>query len=405
MLTIFNPYDVYADSVIEFSWPSNNEYIYDGNEKKYEPVPNKDYIELSYIESTGSQYIDTEVNVNTLKSADTTISYTALEDGKIFDGVFTSASIKGSNYIQYMNSNGIVIYGNGSSKELLAKASVATNTRYRITHPITSTGNAYIYDHNGTQIGSVSIAESNIESGNLVLFNLLYDGSISSSHYTKVKCYYYKAYGLDDSLVLDLIPVITICDIDTNSDGTVDINKGTVCMYNKQNGKYYLNKGTGDFVAGPLVKTLGDGNKYGILDYLKSDGNQYIATDIHVNANTEVEFDYEVINTTTNVQGGYGTHSSSSGSIYDISFWAVSTPEETQKEDIPEEEIIEDDSNQQVDQPKEEILDDVQDEVLVEEEYQLSEEVKTLLDRMIEIIDLDLNPIANDKDDLTDLHN
>lgn len=53
------------------------------------------------------------------------------------------------------------------------------------------------------------------------------------SGYGHLECEYAKMWNEDDELILDLVPVVK--------------NDGTVCMYNKVNGAYYYNEGTGEF--------------------------------------------------------------------------------------------------------------------------------------------------------------
>ena len=59
-----------------------------------------------------------------------------------------------------------------------------------------------------------------------------------NKYYSSVRMYNFKIYD-NDVLVRDMIPVL---------DPT-----GTPCMYDKVEGKFYYNSGTGDFIAGPVI--------------------------------------------------------------------------------------------------------------------------------------------------------
>lgn len=72
----------------------------------------------------------------------------------------------------------------------------------------------------------------------------------------------------DGSYMMDLIPVLD--------------KDFTPCMYDKVTGKYFYNQGDGEFKW----------KLHNQLEYLESDGNQYLLTDYVPNSNTAIEVDY-----------------------------------------------------------------------------------------------------------------
>ena len=63
--------------------------------------------------------------------------------------------------------------------------------------------------------------------------NDAYSENAILSGYGHLECEYAKMWNENDELILDLVPVVK--------------NDGTICMYNKVNGAYYYNVGTGTF--------------------------------------------------------------------------------------------------------------------------------------------------------------
>lgn len=189
------------------------------------------YKRLEYIESTGTQYIDTGVAPNSNQVIDVSGIYitksfvfgnrTAVyqdESAVVFDqdvpplfrvyfggnqiSNTTNVLVAGSPYSAHIEKGNSFITQNGS----ITKLSASFGTRF-MEYPmylfmVNQSGRPYTVNGFKTKISSFSIREG-------------------------------------DKTIIDLIPVL-------DSDGTA-------CMYDLVEQKYYYNAGTGDFIAGPVV--------------------------------------------------------------------------------------------------------------------------------------------------------
>ena len=184
------------------------------------------YTPIEYLESTRTQYIDTGY-VPTYKTrigfsfAFTNVSpdeSTAIESVAIL-GSRTSGTWKTSKNQIFIACDspytGIYI-NSGTTRTFIQPSPIQANTFYKNTvdntsMTETSTQPIYVYTMNnaGTPRGLA-----------------------------KIKIKYVQIYD-EDLLIRDFIPVLDI--------------KGTPCLYDKVEGKFYYNAGTGDFIAGPVI--------------------------------------------------------------------------------------------------------------------------------------------------------
>jgi len=142
------------------------------------------------------------------------------------------------------------------------------------------------------------------DSKNLNLFNNF------SSNYTDMKCYSFKVLDAQNTLLIHLRPCLDTkgvpCMYDEVSKqyfynqgtGTFKYKKtlrdfqpvldsnNVPCLLDKINNKFYYNQGTGDFTYGG-VQTIQDG--YTEVEYIESNGTQYIDTEVVPNENTDID--------------------------------------------------------------------------------------------------------------------
>ena len=194
------------------------------------------YTRLSYIESTGTQYIDTGIQFNTSGSRMVLdFQYTTATDNTWFAGVdmgFEGGINAGSFY---------------------AGAGFSYSQTSNLTARTTATGTtSYV-------------------SANIYIFARNWSGNYSPAKMRFYSCKMYK----NNVLVRDYIPVK-----DSNN---------VVCLYDKVSGTFFYNKGTGSFIAG--------GSPYTQLDYIQSTGTQYINTNYVPNQNTKYEITISDANT------------------------------------------------------------------------------------------------------------
>ena len=201
----------------------------------YEIVNKKDclvkkiYTELNYLESTGTQYIDTGIPAN------------MFVDPK-FEVKMKITSSKLNDYAL----NGSYVYGQAVQFGLV----VTSSTKARVTmncgfaSPVGYTDvnkNDFhtLYLSNGLQkVDNIVIGESsiiNVEENNYNFYLFGRNGDKTYRDNYAMKIVYFKLWDNND-LVRDLIPVL-----DKNN---------VACMYDKANKKFYYNQGTGEFLYG-----------------------------------------------------------------------------------------------------------------------------------------------------------
>lgn len=239
--------------------------------------PLSDYTQLEYIESTGTQWIDTGIATTNnnlgfmleampLTSADVyPIGSRAISNGIRFFGIRSVSS---------------TIYSYGWEEYTTAPASQSyVNVR--------ATMSLNWLNSKKVTIGNDSndLATANIANGrNITLFGvngqLLWTGRI-----------YHAQISEGTGIVANLIPVMR------NSDSKVG-------MYDTVTGQFFTNVGTGEFIAGPRF-----------VEYIEFDGNSWIDTGFKQQT-CRIEFGVEFINH-NNATQYMGFHSSNTG------FWGI----------------------------------------------------------------------------------
>ena len=276
--------EIHADDYIEFLWPSDDNKIYNNSEQTYIPTTSKEYVELYYIESNRAEYIDTGIIASNIDKLDIDFSFEKNHLDCIL-GVFSESQknllVQWSTDSEYLG-----YFGNSVWESNIGDFSKKANYVFDVTNK-----EVYINGSSKTATIAGGFDRSNLNLS-FYLFAINYKGSVARQ--AKGKIYKAKIWA-SGSQVRELIPVLTIEDLDKerNYDGVNNIPKDTVCMYDKISDRYFLNIGSGNFKAGPIVETFGDGNKYGHLDYLQSDGSQYIKTDMLPTGKEHFKIDFE----------------------------------------------------------------------------------------------------------------
>jgi hypothetical protein len=182
------------------------------------------YIPIEYLESTGTQYIDTGVE-KTLKSKYkfiTRISYSDTTTRQLNGG-------QGYIYFGVISGHYQIAQGGGEYRDINAVPNVFANCEIEFDCP----NNTVSFNIND-RYGIAHVVYSNLYPyGGLYLFNL-----DNKNFPGKEKISYFKIYQ-DDTLVRDFIPVLD--------------QYGIPCMYDKVSGEFFYNQGTGQFIAGPAV--------------------------------------------------------------------------------------------------------------------------------------------------------
>ena len=205
------------------------------------PLPSG-YTQLSYIESTGTQYIDTgyaytnEVTKTYVEYAKTanTISSKNLFGCSIGDSKYITGYI---DYINDVKSLGIYI-GSGAKKSMPLADYTKHTLEIHTPRSIDDTG-YIIYD--GDQSTYTKNA-SNISGANMGIFTQIdyTNTNMATSRVGAFKVYSFKMWD-GDTLVRNMVPV------QRDSDDEIG-------MYDLMHGVFYPNAGTGTFTAGPAAQ-------------------------------------------------------------------------------------------------------------------------------------------------------
>ena len=279
-----------------------------------------DYTELSYIESTGTQCIDTNINTNqnTRIVMDATILSVANSDGAYFFGSMTAHNSTGIEAFTWDT----IFYG--CYNKVQYSSGTVLNVGDRIT--IDFDKNNCTVKRNQIEIVNISIPQAdNISTIPLHLFEL------ARENYKGVfRLHSCKIYD-DNTLVRDFIPVLD--------------SQGVACLFDKVTGEFYYNAGTGSFIAGEIVgeKTIevwknASEVKYKLpnnltkLAYIEATGVQYIDTEHQWQSNNvKVEMQYSYTSIGTNSLFGSETSTPQYGicayhlNTTDLAFWVGSS--------------------------------------------------------------------------------
>lgn len=194
----------------------------------------KPYIELEYIESTGTQYIDTEIcpNPNTIIEIDLS-----------FSGTFSPS-----------NGGGSIIGARDTNERMSCNFGGATTQSRQMwfwiglnSTPVYSLGALPVESRNtlafqngkaryGTRFTDTSSFKSNKVTLPLTLFGMNHAEGVLIFGYYHMLVYCCKLYD-GETLMRDFIPVMRKSD-------------GEICLYDKVTQRFFTNQGTGEFIGG-----------------------------------------------------------------------------------------------------------------------------------------------------------
>lgn len=183
----------------------------------------RNYVELEYLESTGTQYIDT--GVNPTKQTNVEVIYKVL---------------------QYSSGNNVAIYGAYSQQVGCFIGAINNGVNYiNDTNVSSSSVPAFelntIYKDLNVEITLIRngknyvIPQVEASDFNIYIFGRNASGKVERIGQTQI----YKLKIIQDSvLVRDFIPVLDL--------------SGVPCMYDRVTNEFFYNQGTGQFIAGPI---------------------------------------------------------------------------------------------------------------------------------------------------------
>lgn len=243
------------------------------------------YTEVQYIQSTGMQYVDTEVKADQTYTLEVQYQTSQTSSGAI---AVSDTNWQSNGFGIWCNA---VVFGNQTSQD------VTLNGSDIITVKLSQTGLVV----NGKSVWVPSTATFNVVH-NMALMALNRSGSISEKLTGKL---YYAKISSGTSLIRNYIPCI-------NPDGDAG-------LYDTVNSKFYGNAGTGVFFAGPPKVTLP--STYTQLEYILSSATQLIDTEVKPGNTTKVEIDFEPTALTSSHLMVLGTRNTSSGGNQFVIGW------------------------------------------------------------------------------------
>lgn len=218
------------------------------------------YTEVQYIQSSGTQWVDTgfKPNQNTRIKMDCNVIGFNAVDAFLFGARISSGNTAFCLAADDANTRWFALYGNAVQNPTgtcTGKHSIDFNQNV-----LTLDGKNFTFEKTTFQ-----------SSYNLLLFATITNGSADSQR-GKMAVYSCQLYD-NGSLIRNFIPCI-------NPDGEAG-------LYDTVNSKFYGNAGTGVFFAGPSKVSFPSGYKQ--LEYIQSSGIQYINTEFNPSSDTRVD--------------------------------------------------------------------------------------------------------------------
>ena len=206
-------------------------------------LPNE-YQEVEYIESTGTQCIDTGIPLNQYRKCEMEFSPTSIGTTQMIDGGYTNTSEQYDtrNYLR-IDSDGMLNlqYAGSNTSYKLSSVVIASNIKYAISYKMLASS-CFL---------TVNEAEYSISTGVTLITNnnnvFLFGESFKDSNLTKtyeasalIKLYTAKYYDSNDILIRNFIPCYRKSD-------------NEVGLYDLVNNVFCTNAGTGVFLMGEAV--------------------------------------------------------------------------------------------------------------------------------------------------------
>lgn len=216
--------------------------------------------ELEYLQSNGTQYIDTGIINSSTVSIETKMSSKGAD---VLNGSEYSTSYK---FKWGVGGNGNVYLGYAGVNNNYGSAVTLDD----IFIYYLSYGEQYIKDNSGTVLISNTTTMSRYNASAICLFRMKRGSNLTTT--TGSMRIYYCTITVDGT-VHELIPVRV---------------GYTGYMYDKQTGQLFSNAGTGSFILGPDITPNIVEPSTTEIEYLQSSGTQYIETEIVPNENTGI---------------------------------------------------------------------------------------------------------------------
>lgn len=204
-----------------------------------------EYQEVEYLESTGTQYIDTNLLYVADDRIEVDVAPVVITLDRVVFGSYTSAA-----YVEL----GILRSKFRFDISSTATTPITGNVRYKVVKD----GATWTVDGN-----TITTGGSNKDTTYpIYLFGRCFNGTADKM--SSIKVYSYK-HIRNSVTIADYIPCYRKSD-------------GVAGMYDVVNGVFYTNDGTGEFTVGPDIITIP--SEYQKVEYIESSGTQYIRTPV-----------------------------------------------------------------------------------------------------------------------------
>ena len=210
------------------------------------------YEQLAYIESTGTQYIDTGLKMNDIFGCDIRYQSTGKANSLYgLDGIF---GCNGANAVSVGNSDLKLWFSYGQYGTRI-NAMFRNRSGKSYVNPITSFDEYYATTHhiqwktdgtvwyNGENVHQLDGPYDTTENYNIFMFRANPGATPANKFYSKTRMYYLKFCAQDGALLRDFVPCKRVSD-------------GVLGMYDVVSGTFFTNKGTGTFLSAPLTYTI-----------------------------------------------------------------------------------------------------------------------------------------------------
>lgn len=247
------------------------------------------YKRLEYIQSSGTQYINTGITIN----ATTYKRYRFLFDigyPSIGGSYWLVNGNSGSNVTYYfgLSNAGKIVYGNGTAD--VFGSVTATTGRYLI--DFNPAGGSYKFG----DLQHLTGLTFNAPRGSQNFYLFAYNKGNGQDMHTE-RLYSAKIYDTG-TIVRDFIPC-------QKPDGTIG-------LWDDVNSVFYGNAGTGTFTAGPVIAIAADKSEVTELKYIQSTGTQHLDSLFKPNNHTRAVIDFQsTFSTANSPKGLLGSRNSS----------------------------------------------------------------------------------------------
>lgn len=248
---------------------------------------NRLYEQIDYIESTGTQWIDTGVVPTNTTGFKADIMTTAKVSDQIFFGSRTTTDTRA-----WVGKTSSIYYGWNT----LEYTTFGSSDMY-----LNSIKLNYLNDRNfsinGSLIHSIS---SSLGSNTKSVYVFAGNDNGTAKYFSQIRIYNLQITQ-DSKVVRDLVPCYRKSD-------------KTVGLYDKTSGVFYTNKGTGSFIPGP---TSVFSEEYQEVDYIESTGTQWIDTEFKATEYTGIEAKFQFTSISPTQQALFGS-GNAPGLIYNF---------------------------------------------------------------------------------------